>query len=592
MGDNEVVASIVAGDPDGLTAAYDNYADALYAYCRSMLREPADAADAVRETFVIAASHLAGLRYPERLRAWLFAVARNECLRRLRSARVAAPISEAAEPTDATADIGARAEQAETRALLRAASGGLGASERDIVTQLWHGLDLHEVALVLGVSRSHAHSLFSRARDQLEASVAALLVSRTGPPDCPALAALLTGWDGALTVLVRKRVGRHMERCATCADRRHREVRPAMLRSLTPAAVAGAMVVARSAPDWFRTRTLGHAIAAVHTIPASQALAPGRGTRGAVSGGQRPGPFGQTGFPRPLRAGQRAITRRSPARTAVGTVLATAVGAVTTAAVAVAVIAAWGGPTRLTATGVLPVEIPGAPAATVSVMPTAGAPTRGGLPAGSHGAAAPGSVTAPGRGTRDAIAVIALPTAAGAGGGLAGDGSAGGGSAGGGRPGKSSGGAPPTTPTPTPSPVPTSVPASPPPVPTAPTPSPAPTTAAPTAPASTTPAPAPATGGASPAAQGTLSVFPTVITIAPLLGQAITLTATGGPVSWSVSEPSSILGNLRVTPGSGTLAAGQSVRVMLAAGSLASLDTRLTVSPGGQEITVLVGVGL
>jgi hypothetical protein len=339
-----------------------------------------------------------------------------------------------------------------------------------------------------------------------------------------------------------------------------------MLRSLTPAAVAGAMVVARSAPDWLRTQTLGHAIAASHTIPASQALAPGRGTRGAVSGGQRPGPFGQTGFPRPLRAGQRVITRRSLARTAVGTVLATAVGAVTTAAVAVAVIAAWGGPTRLTATGVLPVEISGAPAATASVMPTAGAPTRGGLPAGSHGAAVPGSVTAPGRGTRDAIAVIALPTAAGTGGGLAGGGSAGG------RPGKPSGGGPPTTPTPTPTPTPSSVPTS--------------------VPASTTPAPAPATGGASPATQGTLSVFPTVITIAPLLGQAITLTATGGPVSWSVSEPSSILGNLRVTPGSGTLAAGQSVRVMLAAGSLASLDTRLTVSPGGQEITVLVGVGL
>ena len=95
---------------------------------------------------------------------------------------------------------------------MRAASGGLGASERDIVTQLWHGLDLREVALVLGVSRSHAHSLLCRARDQLEASVAALLVSRTGPPDCPALAALLTEWDGALTVLVRERVGRHTER--------------------------------------------------------------------------------------------------------------------------------------------------------------------------------------------------------------------------------------------------------------------------------------------------------------------------------------------------------------------------------------------
>jgi hypothetical protein len=37
----------------------------------------------VLDTFVIAMSRLAGLRHPDRLGAWLHAVARNECLRRL-----------------------------------------------------------------------------------------------------------------------------------------------------------------------------------------------------------------------------------------------------------------------------------------------------------------------------------------------------------------------------------------------------------------------------------------------------------------------------------------------------------------------------
>src|SRR5271168_2191550 len=87
MRDSEVVAAIVAGDPDGLAAAYDKYASPLYTYCRSLLHEPADAADAVQDTFVIASSRLAGLRDPERLRPWLYAVARNECLRRLRYRR-------------------------------------------------------------------------------------------------------------------------------------------------------------------------------------------------------------------------------------------------------------------------------------------------------------------------------------------------------------------------------------------------------------------------------------------------------------------------------------------------------------------------
>ncbi len=85
MRDSEVVASIVAGDPEGLAAAYDRYSRPLFGYCQSLLREPDDAADAVQDTFVIAASKLGRLRDPERLRAWLFAVARNECLHRLKS---------------------------------------------------------------------------------------------------------------------------------------------------------------------------------------------------------------------------------------------------------------------------------------------------------------------------------------------------------------------------------------------------------------------------------------------------------------------------------------------------------------------------
>ena len=56
MRDREIVAAIVAGDPAGLDAAYDRYAAGLFAYCRSLLTEPADAADAVQDTFIIAAA--------------------------------------------------------------------------------------------------------------------------------------------------------------------------------------------------------------------------------------------------------------------------------------------------------------------------------------------------------------------------------------------------------------------------------------------------------------------------------------------------------------------------------------------------------
>ena len=77
-----MVAAVVAGEPDGIAEAYDRYAASLYAYCHSMLPGP-EAAEVVQDTFLIAVSKLDGLRDPDRLDAWLHAVARNECLRRL-----------------------------------------------------------------------------------------------------------------------------------------------------------------------------------------------------------------------------------------------------------------------------------------------------------------------------------------------------------------------------------------------------------------------------------------------------------------------------------------------------------------------------
>jgi hypothetical protein len=91
MQDQEVVAAIVAGAPDGLAEMYDRYAAPLYAYCSFMLPGPDAAADVVRDTFLIATSRLEGLRDPGKLDSWLHAVARSECLRRRSAAGVTSP---------------------------------------------------------------------------------------------------------------------------------------------------------------------------------------------------------------------------------------------------------------------------------------------------------------------------------------------------------------------------------------------------------------------------------------------------------------------------------------------------------------------
>jgi RNA polymerase sigma factor (sigma-70 family) len=281
MEDPEVVAAIVAGDPAGLAAAYDRYAVPLYSYCRSMLREPADAADAVQDTFLVATANVRNLRDPGKLRSWLYAVARNECLRQLRAGNALSALEEAADMPSQTAEIGSSAERAELQQLVRDAIDGLNPGERDVIElSLGHDLDGDELADALGVSRNHAHAQLSRARSQLERSLGALIVARTGRAACPDLDAMLTGWDGQMTVLMRKRIGRHIDKCEVCGERKRRE--------LTPTLFAGAMPMVALFPG-FREQLL--------RMLADRSPA-GLARRLAVA--NRAGPFGPNGFPKSI----------------------------------------------------------------------------------------------------------------------------------------------------------------------------------------------------------------------------------------------------------------------------------------------------
>jgi RNA polymerase sigma factor (sigma-70 family) len=529
MGDSELVTSIVAGGPEGLAAAYDKYAADLYGYCRTLLREPDDAADAVQDTFVIAASKLSGLRDPGRLRAWLFAVARNECLHRLKSRRQAAPLQDATELADDSADVSAGAERAETVALVRAAIGGLNDSERDAVTQLSHGLEVAEVAAVLGVSRNHAYALFSRARQQLEASVAVLLVGRAGRGDCAVLDGLLGDWDGRLTARLRRRVGRHIDQCRVCSARRRQELTPALLYGIAPGALLGmAASQATRGGAGVLSGPLAHVRAEVLRLTAG--AGPQHQTALAAAGhGMRS--FGASGFPRPVHLGHLGLL---PRHLPVPLVTSGAAAAAAAAVVATAVVP-HGGPAQNHPGGGPAGGAPGPSAVAPAIAP------RRGLPATPTGAA-----TTAGRRPRA-----------------------------GGPPVSTTGGAPtasgppasgrPTWPTSTPS------------------------TAWPTG-TGTQSATATASAPAMLSA-GTLAVSPKTVPISPLLGGSLTLTASGGPVGWMITEPASLIGKLTVWPASGILSAGDSVTVIITVTGLATLDARLIVSPGGQQVTVLLGLG-
>ncbi|HXT93696.1 MAG TPA: sigma-70 family RNA polymerase sigma factor [Trebonia sp.] len=204
--------------------------------------------------------------------------------------------------TDDSVDGSGHAGRAALQTLFEQATAGLNPGEREAIElQLRQGLDVSEVADVLGVSRNHAESLLSRARGRLEKCLAVLLVGRAGRDDCGELDSMLTGWDGQLTALLRKRVHRHIEHCATCTARRAVELRPAMLLDLSPGAVlaAGAacsLKLAASAPTALKRRTL--------TLTAGRGPVAAQHSAAVLA---RAGSFSKKGFPKPVRAGKAGL---------------------------------------------------------------------------------------------------------------------------------------------------------------------------------------------------------------------------------------------------------------------------------------------
>ncbi|MEY2421035.1 MAG: hypothetical protein QOI95_1102 [Acidimicrobiaceae bacterium] len=241
--DGELVGAYLQGDSGAFAQIYDRYGDRIYDFCRSMLRNDADAADAAQDTFVLASQRLGQLRDPERLRAWLYAIARNQAMRTSGKRARVAPVEDLTmiPATGSAVDTGLAAD--EVRELVWSGAEGLNERDRSILElNVRHGLEGQELADAIGTSSSHAYVLLFRVREQIERSVGALLVARHGRSDCEELGEILRGWDGRFSPLLRKRVVRHVEACETCGERRRTLVSPLAAYGAVPFLAAPAIV--------------------------------------------------------------------------------------------------------------------------------------------------------------------------------------------------------------------------------------------------------------------------------------------------------------------------------------------------------------
>jgi len=156
------------GDQGAFRAIHAQFAPGVRRLLGDLLRNPAGADEATQETFVRAFTRLDTLQDADRLRAWLFGIARHVSREHRRATHRDHP------PEPASEDPG-NGESPETHVLdreaartLHAALGQISADRRTVLLlRLDHGLGCQEVAEILGWSVPKVKVELHRARQQL-----------------------------------------------------------------------------------------------------------------------------------------------------------------------------------------------------------------------------------------------------------------------------------------------------------------------------------------------------------------------------------------------------------------------------------------
>lgn len=209
MSDRDLVAALRAGDRLAAGQVYDIYGTRLYAYCHELLADPKLSADALRDTFIVAVNRIRELAEPEEFGAWLYALARAECVR--------LGISD-----DAPADAAGAARGDRLARLALDCYSMLEPEERELLDLAFrHRLIDSDLALVLGEDEAGIVARVGQAQGDLETALLVVLAARTGDPRCAEASDFGQQFDeidgkGVPAWLLA--ASRHIEKCSICGD--------------------------------------------------------------------------------------------------------------------------------------------------------------------------------------------------------------------------------------------------------------------------------------------------------------------------------------------------------------------------------------
>jgi RNA polymerase sigma factor (sigma-70 family) len=253
--DERLASHVGRGSERAFAALYQRYHQPLYRYCRSMLRDDADAQDALQSTFAAAFAALREGRRDAPLRPWLFRIAHNESISLLRRRRPQDDL-----PDGLPAREPAIEEQAEQHERLRRLVADLRElPERQRAALLMRelsGLSHEDIALALESSVGTAKQTIYEARRALTEFEEGRMTS------CDDICRTIS--NGDRRALRGRRVRAHLRECTACSA----------FAAAIPSRSADLSALAPAMPPAATAAVLGHLLAG--------SVARGSGGTGAV----------------------------------------------------------------------------------------------------------------------------------------------------------------------------------------------------------------------------------------------------------------------------------------------------------------------
>lgn len=185
--DGELAQRIAAGDLDALQVLMRRYNQTLYRTARSILKDDAEAEDAVQESYLLAYRAMHKFRGEAKLATWLVRIVVNEAIARMRKRKRRAEIIELSgdsaqqgDDTEVTNMNQASPEQPEqaalrkeTRRLLEAKIDQLPDAFRTVfVLRALEEMSVEEAAICLDIPEATVRTRYFRARSLLREALA------------------------------------------------------------------------------------------------------------------------------------------------------------------------------------------------------------------------------------------------------------------------------------------------------------------------------------------------------------------------------------------------------------------------------------